>query len=421
MLLCFVFDRGVVGSSYGRETEIPSALVDSLSSLVKEGGLPSLQAAVVYRGRASESMVFGSGSGMDHMCLIGSVQKVVTATAVLQLHERGLLDIDDDVNSHLPFPVRHPKHPSTPITIRMLLAHRSGMEMFRNQVEWDTRFLDYGRDTPYVLNAPVLMSRDEFIKESLDPEGVNFDSSAWRFEPDITFWYSNSAYLLLCCLIEEVSGMPYRDYLRENVFEPLGMRNTRFYTDDTAVNYAVPHTRRNGENIKLPVWTGDRDMLWSTAEDMAKFMKAHIDSGRCGSYRLLKPETIALMRDKHSRGRSILHPMSNCPTAGYGLGIEQYSGEWFGHGGSTIGFQCLWRFNAENGNGYVLLTNVNGLIHGPKNFDAVWATVSAAAKVLKSELDTPDRTVAIIIAAVLLLTGAACLARRRYRRQADLS
>ena len=79
--------------------------------------------------------------------------------------------------------------------------------------------------------------------------------------------------------------------------------------------------------------------------------------------------------------KGLFHPTSTCPFPGYGLGIIDSGDGWYGHTGLTVGFQSLWSFNKYNRNGYV--------IHGQKNFDEVWTTVSAVEQVLKSELELP--------------------------------
>ena len=70
---------------------------------------------------------YNGPAGLDSVHSVGSIQKPFTASAVLQLVEQGTFDLDEDVSEYLPFPVRHPSHPDTPITIRLLLTHQSGL------------------------------------------------------------------------------------------------------------------------------------------------------------------------------------------------------------------------------------------------------------------------------------------------------
>ena len=360
-------------------------LKNDIRSLVENGKLPSLQAAVISRDKIIFSEIFGTGSGRNTMYMIGSIQKVFTATAVMQLYEKKRLRIDDDVNLYLPFHVRNPRYPDVPVTIGMLLSHRSGLEMFKNQVEWDTRFLNFRKDgTSGSMPDAAFLSQPDFLKASLDRTGANFDSSVWHFKPGTNYIYSVSAQYILFCLIEKISGQTYSAYMHENIFKPLEMNNTMFYKDDSTADFAIPYERKDSINVKLPFWAGERDFICSTAEDLARFMIAHMNKGRYKNHQLLEPGTIALMREKHSPGKDIFHLSSNCPFKGYGLGIIQYSGDCFGHGGSTFGFLSLWCFNNSQKRGYVILTNINGILYGGDNFNSVWGTVSSVEKAFKT-------------------------------------
>ena len=106
---------------------LDGALTDEISGLVESGDIPSLQVCVVS---GDEKWVkgFGEQTDEDTVFLVGSIQKVFVAVSILQLYEEGLVDLDDDVNTHMPFSIRHPGYPDTPITIRMLLSHRSGLD-----------------------------------------------------------------------------------------------------------------------------------------------------------------------------------------------------------------------------------------------------------------------------------------------------
>ena len=381
---------------------ISKDIKDNIHSLVNQGNLPSLQFSVVSNDQIVCSEVYGKNSGKDLMYMIGSIQKVFNATAILQLYERGLLRLDNDINAYLPFIVRHPKYPEVPITIGMLLSHRSGLGMFKHQVEWDTRFLNFKKDsTSGTMPEVAFLSQEEFIRASLDSLGLNYDPAAWHFKPGTNYFYSISAQYILCYLIEKVSGQTYSDYMHQNIFEPLEMKNTMFYKDDSLANFATPYCRNDKENIELPSWAGERDFIYSTADDLGKFMIAHMNNGHYKKFQLLERETIELMQEKHSPGKDLFHLESNCPYKGYGYGIIQYSNNWYGHGGSTFGYQCLWSFNKSNNNGYVIVTNLNGILYAGENYKSAWTAVSSVEKVIKSEIAPHNNKLYFIIVILL--------------------
>ena len=99
-------------------------ITDEISELVESGDIPSLHVCVVS---GDELWVkgFGEQTTEDTVFLVGSIQKVFVAVSILQLYEEGLVGLDDDVNTHMPFSIRHPEYPDTPITIRICLLYTS--------------------------------------------------------------------------------------------------------------------------------------------------------------------------------------------------------------------------------------------------------------------------------------------------------
>lgn len=364
---------------------MPSEIENKIQTLVENGNLPSLQVAVVSEGNIVWSKSYGEGANTN-LYMNGSVQKVFDATAVLQLYENGLIEIDKDVNNYLPFLLRHPQYPDIPITIKMLLSHRSGLNCPSNQFEWDTENIfapDYRAASSKEIEG---MSLEDYFIASLTIKGSNYDSTIWKYKPCSEFHYSLIAYPLLRYIIERVSGQTYPEYMKEHIFESLGMSNSGFFLAEFEGRNAIPFTRDEDKNIELPFWNGNGYMMRTTAEDMAIFMIAHIRNGRYQNFQLLKSETIALMQEKHSHGKDLFHLKSKCIESGYGLGIIHYKNNVLGHGGSTPGFQSLWSFKPSSQTGYIIITNVNGILCGRKNFNSVWATVSSIEAMLRSEL-----------------------------------
>ena len=101
---------------------LDGALTDEISGLVESGDIPSLHVCVVS-GDKKWVKGFGEQTDEDTVFLVGSIQKVFVAVSILQLYEEGLVGLDDDVNTYMPFSIRHLGYPDRPISIRMLLAH----------------------------------------------------------------------------------------------------------------------------------------------------------------------------------------------------------------------------------------------------------------------------------------------------------
>ncbi len=359
---------------------------NGIKEIVVNGELPSVQIAVINQNEITWSKTLGENSDTNYLYMNGSVQKVVDATAVLQLYEKGMIDLDADISEYLPFEINHPKYPNAPITTRMFLSHRSGLDSVRDQFDWDTECL-FVKYRPNCNSKTQYMSLEEYLIDSFTSSGSNFNPNMWIYEPGEKYHYSVSSYPMLRYLIEYVTGKPYPEYMRDNIFEPLGMLDTGFILEDFIDLHAIPHTRINGENIELPLWNGNGYMMRTTAEDMGKFMLAHMNSGFYNQFQLLLPETIELMQTKASKGKSIFNPNSELYDAGYGLGIIHYQNGWMGHGGSTVGYQSLWQFNPKKRCGYIIFTNVNGILGGKDDVDSVWNNVAEIRDILIKKLD----------------------------------
>lgn len=358
----------------------------SINEIVVSGELPSVQIAVINQDQIIWSKAIGKGSDTHYVYMNGSIQKVVDATAVLQLVEKGLIDLDADISDYLPFEINHPQYPDVPITTRMLLSHRSGLDAISDQFDWDTEchFVEY---RPNCNLETQNISLEEYLMASFTTSGSNFNPNMWIYEPGEKYHYSVSAYPLLRFLIEYVSGEPYPEYMQDHLFAPLEMLHTGFILEDFHAHHAIPHTRIDGENIELPLWNGNGFMMRTTAEDMGKFMLAHINQGFYNQYQLLRPETIELMQTKTTKGKSIFNPKSELQDAGYGLGLIHYQNGWVGHGGSTVGYQSLWQFNPQQGYGYVIFTNVNGILGGQDDVMSVWDNLAEIRDIIRKELD----------------------------------
>jgi CubicO group peptidase (beta-lactamase class C family) len=178
---------------------------------------------------------------------LGSVTKQFTAMAIMQLQERGLLDVNDPINKYIP------EYPNgEKITIHHLLTHTSGIPNL-------TDFPDFLETM--MLPSPVEKTIERFKNKPLE------------FEPGEKFSYSNSGYVLLGYLIEKISGKSYEDFLNENIFQPLNMTNSGYDHSNTilknrASGYSLGTDGLNNAayiDMSLPLGGGS---LYSTVEDL---------------------------------------------------------------------------------------------------------------------------------------------------------
>jgi CubicO group peptidase (beta-lactamase class C family) len=356
-----------------------------IRTLLEQGDIPSLAAGIVVNDSLAWAKGYGEQPDLDAVYGLGSIAKPFIATAVLQLYERGALDLDDDVNDYLPFAVRHPDYPDTPVTIRMLLAHRAGMahdlpysriyDNDRKMLWW--MFWNRGFD---VENLTSLLARrrnlGEFLEKSFTPGGKYYLPEFWISEPGTAYQYSNTGLqLLLPYVVEQVSRQPFADYVQENILDPLGMTSTGYEASEFSERLARPHERIDGKLRALPRtgWNAS-GKLRSNVLDLSQFLIAHLNHGRNGDVQLLEPETIELMH-------GLISPLDwpaffGLHWQGYGLGWELYRDGYQGHPGACPGYlsNMVFREEQQGGFGVVLMVNRGA------SFDTVkWASDSYAA------------------------------------------
>jgi CubicO group peptidase (beta-lactamase class C family) len=352
-------------------------LDEKIRFLISKGNIPSLAAGIVV----NDSLVWTGGYGADPyetVYQIASVTKPFVATAILQLCEQNLIDLDADINEYLPFRLRHPEHPDKPITIRMLLSHQSGLAHYTAQyrsyvddeeiIEWRTKSLGWSvvRFDPYPPFA-------EFLEGYLTPGGPYHSPDAWSSsEPGTGFFYSSLGYDILGYVVERVTDQRFTDYLKENILDPLNMTSTGFSVSDFPGRQAAPHESVYGVLsrcgvVKLPFY--DRRLIGgggmvSTVTDLARFMIAHMNDGMINGVQLLEAESAGLM---HGRAVSF-SPEGFWAGYGYGWIHHNEDSDRFidmrgsqGHGGEDLGYQSsMWFVEEEQGGyGILLMSNIN--------------------------------------------------------------
>ncbi len=263
------FLDGVIGKEM-QVDHIPGAAV----SVVKDGRL------LFAKGYGSADLQAGKPvNAQTTLFRIGSVSKLFTATAVLQLAEQGKLSLHADVNTYLKafhLPATYPE----PITLADLLTHTAGFE---------------GRDTG--LQAARTTS-------DLEPLGqVLAQHLPARVRPpgELTA-YSNYGYTLAGYIVEQVSGMPFAQYVEQHLFQRLGMRESTFRQPVEArlsADLSRGYTSSNGGYHPDPfevIPMSPAGAMSATATDLARFMLAQLQNGRLGNERLLQQATAKAMQ-----------------------------------------------------------------------------------------------------------------------------
>ncbi|HUU36439.1 MAG TPA: serine hydrolase domain-containing protein [Vicinamibacterales bacterium] len=229
--------------------------------------VPGLSAAIA----SGESIVWAEGFGSadleqnvavrpETVFRIASISKPITATAVMQLVERGLVSIEDPIQRYVP---GFPRKPQGEIRLRHLLSHTSGIRHYRGD--------EFGLNDYY---------------PTVDRALAVFQNDPLEFAPGERYSYSTYGYNLLAGVVEAASGRTFDDYLRANIFEPAGMTSTFLERPQEIVQYrARQYVRGSSPMIWLNAPYVDLSVKWagggmiSTASDLLRFDLA-LNAGR---------------------------------------------------------------------------------------------------------------------------------------------
>ncbi len=264
----------------------------------------------------------------------GSVSKLFTWTAVMQLVEQGKIDLDADVNQYLDFKI--PPRQGKPVTMRNIMTHTAGFEERLKGL--------------IGVEADGVMPLEQFMKLYVP---------ARIFAPGETPAYSNTAAALAGYIIARVSGMPFDDYIDKHLFEPLEMQSSTFrqpLPERLKANLSMAY-----ETASLPpkpfeiVGPAPAGSLTATGDDMSHFMIAHLKNGRYGSSQILKADTSQQM---HDTALTIL-PQVNRMVLGFFE--DNYNGHRvIAHGGDTQWFHSDLHLFIDDGVGLLISLNSVG-------------------------------------------------------------
>ena len=392
LLLCCSF--GVQGLFFEkltkntRTTDLGDILFDKkIELLMKLSKFPSLSACIID----GESVIWSNSYGFYDLenkkratentnYVIASISKSITGTALMQLWEQGLFDLDEDVNNYLPFSLRNPNFPDDPITFRMLLSHSSSLND------------DNIQSTPYGWqnfsgDPPFSFYPNPWLKEHLIPGGQWYYSTRWSstYKPGEYNIYANVNYDIIAYLVEIISGEIFVDYCKYHIFEPLNMLHTSFNLSELDIdNVAIPYHYHNGEFLQineLDYMTGGWGMntdkyprelhypvygLYTTVIDLSHYFIAHMNGGIWNGIRILEEETVEEMHRIQPPG--IIDPFNYY----YGLGwVHQkfpfiFNITFSGHTGGSMGVGTMMFYIPDENIGVIFFTNGDTLYE--KNF-----------------------------------------------------
>jgi CubicO group peptidase (beta-lactamase class C family) len=265
----------------------------------------------------------------------GSVSKLFTWTAVMQLVEQGKLDLDKDVNTYLDFKI--PSAFGKPITLRNAMTHTPGLE-------------EVGRN----------LFSDDTTKVQPNGDWLKSWTPTRIYPPGTVPAYSNYATAMAGYIVQRVSGEPFEQYIEHHIFQPLGMEHATFrqplpasLRKDMAEGY---ESASSGEAKPFEMVVGaPAGALSASGADMARFMIAHLQNGRFGSASILRPETARRM---HTTALTLM-PAVNRMVLGF-YETNRNGHRAIAHGGDTFWFHSDLHLFIDDGIGIFISMNSPG-------------------------------------------------------------
>ena len=280
----------------------------------------------------------------DTVFVIASMTKAFGTASMAMLIDDGKMTWDDPVRKHLPYFRLSDPLADANVTLRDIVSHRTGLS--RHDILW--------------IGSP--WNREELIRKIGDAKL----SKQFRAE----YQYQNLMFTSAGEAVAKAAGIPWEEFVRKRIFEPLKMHNSSFNVDDAqkSPDHASAHQLSKGE-VKVSSWRnvdniGAAGEINSTVRDLANWMRLHLNRGEFEGKRLISarnmdemhsPQTIVRM-DEESKA---LSPNTNFSTYGLGWRIYDYAGEYVvSHGGSLRGFRSHVVLLPKHKTGFVILSNL---------------------------------------------------------------
>jgi CubicO group peptidase (beta-lactamase class C family) len=308
------------------------------------------------------------------MFRIASISKLFTATAIMQLVERKLIDLDQDISHYLGYKVRNPKFPDSYITLRQILTHTSSLNSDDASNSVYAKFIRDGQSN-FSLK----------LTELLNENGKYFTKEIWGdWKPGNHWMYSNIGAIICGAIIEKVTNIRFDEYIKQNIVEPLEMKNVAFSYSNINKSHELANLyEKNKETYEYKLSINDVNQsgyskthwdeyilgnhgglfepqggLRTTAIELSKFLRAHMLKGSLNGQQILEQKTSKLMTSIQWSREENNHFFSKM-----GLGfhishdfLPSYK-EMIGHAGEAYGLISNFYWHEEKQFGMIFILN----------------------------------------------------------------
>jgi CubicO group peptidase (beta-lactamase class C family) len=411
----------LVLSTFNLKAQSNQALTDSLQAICTKYDLMGMSLVAIKNNEITYTKHFGYRDFQRQLLVndstlyrIASISKNICATALLTLYDKGLVNLDDDVEKYLHFKLRNPAFPDKAITLRMLLSHTSSL------FDGD----GYGNYLSANAKTPAQLE----LKSLLQVEGKLYSSNMYlNYTPGTYFTYANINFGIIGTIIESVSQKRYDQYVEDVIFKPLGIKasnnlNALENINQLSVLYrkmknewevqtddykGIKPNPKDLSNYQL----GNNGLIFSptggvriSALDLAKYMQMLMNNGNYNNTKILKPKTAAIMRKTqwqyNGKNGDSYYNLFNA----WGLGthiiknndgsdvvLPQY--QMFGHSGEAYGLISNMYYDPKRKEGFVLIINGSGKGYVTGSNSSFYSIENAIHKLLYQKIY--DQTIVV--------------------------
>ena len=322
--------------------EVVQQLSDAIEYEMESKGLPAFGIVLVD----DQEIVWADGFGFEDpdtqkpadagtVYRVGSVSKLFTDIGIMQLVERGEIDLDTPVSTYLPD--FHPQNPfGEPITLRQLTSHRAGL-----------------------IREPAVGNYFETTEPSLEATVASLNDSRLVYRPETRTKYSNAGIAVVGYVLEKTQNQGFSDYLKQNVLDPIGLENSHFspapaIRSRLAKAYMWTLEGREFEAPTFQLGMSPAGSMYAPVADLGQFLTVLFNDGLGPEGQVLKPETLEAMWTPQ---------FSEDGNRGFGIGFslsERAGRRLVGHGGAIYGFATQLYAMPDEKLGVAAVTTMDG-------------------------------------------------------------
>ncbi|WP_108868631.1 serine hydrolase domain-containing protein [Aquimarina aquimarini] len=354
LIATFLFSLFIIQNSIGQDdkfTGYATSLVNSDSILkIETFGLANREKKINYSRNTIQP--------------IGSVSKTFIGIALMIAKEKGLVDLDKNINEYLNFTIENPYFDSSNvITLRHLATHTSGI--IDNKKIYESAYsYDIHPKTPL----------KNYLYEHLNHNTKNVKKSFSKQKAGTTYQYSNIGAALAAYIIEKASDKSFYEFTKEHIFTPLGMHNTGwFYKDINTTHHSVLYDEKDNPLPPYSCVTYPDGSLKTTIQDLSLYL-IELIKGYNGTSKLLTQESWSEFYTKNFNTNNAIKNIS-LKEPNSGIFITYFKSGKIGHTGSDLGASAFMMFDPKTNKGQILMANEDLSADNLKEFKTIWKTL----------------------------------------------